>query len=148
MKRLYKSRKDKVIDGVCGGIAEYFGIDPTIIRLIWVLLLFAHGAGLILYLIAMIIIPREPLGAPAESADQGAERSVNTTAVSEETAEDRIDKNRLLMALIVIVTGFVLLMSSFTNFTIFSEEFGKIFLGVLLMAGGGYLLYKTAKERE
>ncbi|ACR79664.1 MULTISPECIES: PspC domain-containing protein [Kosmotoga] len=148
MKRLYKSRKDKVIDGVCGGIAEYFGIDPTIIRLIWVLLLFAHGAGLILYLIAMIIIPREPLGASAENTDQSAERSVNTTPTSLEDKENKIDKNRLLMALIVIVIGFVLLMSSFTTFTIFSVVFGKIFLGVLLMAGGGYLLYKLVKEGE
>jgi uncharacterized membrane protein HdeD (DUF308 family) len=96
----------------------------------------------------MIIIPREPLGASAENTDQSAERSVNTTPTSLEDKENKIDKNRLLMALIVIVIGFVLLMSSFTTFTIFSVVFGKIFLGVLLMAGGGYLLYKLVKEGE
>ncbi|HPX16403.1 MAG TPA: PspC domain-containing protein, partial [Petrotogaceae bacterium] len=59
-KRLYKSRTEKVIDGVCGGIAEYFGIDPTLVRLLWIASIFAGGAGIILYIIAMIIIPTEP----------------------------------------------------------------------------------------
>jgi len=57
-KRLYKSDSNKVIGGVCGGLGEYFGIDPVIFRIIAVLLIFAHGAGLLLYLIAWICIPK------------------------------------------------------------------------------------------
>ena len=59
-KRLYKSRTDKKIDGVCGGIATYFGIDPTAVRLLWVVLSCFGGSGLLAYIIAMIIIPEEP----------------------------------------------------------------------------------------
>lgn len=59
-KKLYKSRKNSVIDGVCGGIGEYFGIDPVIIRLIWVIGFFTGGIGIIAYIIAMIIIPVAP----------------------------------------------------------------------------------------
>lgn len=59
-KRLYKSKKEKMIDGVCGGLAEYIDIDPTIIRLLWVLLVFCAGTGVLAYIVAMIIIPREP----------------------------------------------------------------------------------------
>ena len=57
-KRLYKSRTNRVLCGVCGGIGEYFGIDPTIVRLLCVLL-GCTGTGLILYIIAAIIMPEE-----------------------------------------------------------------------------------------
>ena len=60
--RLYKSNEDKMIDGVCAGIAEYFGIDPTLIRLGWVLFCAMGGSGFIVYIIAAIIIPRRPEG--------------------------------------------------------------------------------------
>ena len=56
-KRLAKSRKDRKLDGVCGGIAEYFNIDSTIVRLVWVALCFINGFGLILYIIALIVMP-------------------------------------------------------------------------------------------
>ena len=57
-KRLYRSNKNRMIAGVCGGLAEYFNIDPTIVRLIWVLLtLISVGAGILAYIIAWIIIP-------------------------------------------------------------------------------------------
>ena len=58
-KRLYKSNTDKKLGGVCGGIAKYFGIDSTIVRLAWLVAVFCAGGGLIAYLIAYIVIPRE-----------------------------------------------------------------------------------------
>jgi len=60
VKRIYRSRKNRIIAGVCGGIAEYLNIDPTIIRLLWVLFSLLHGVGIILYIVAAIIIPEEP----------------------------------------------------------------------------------------
>lgn len=59
-KRLYKSNKNKMIDGVCGGIAEYFGIDPTLVRLAWVLFCAMGGSGVVAYILAAIIIPPNP----------------------------------------------------------------------------------------
>jgi phage shock protein PspC (stress-responsive transcriptional regulator) len=59
-KKLYKSRTDKKIDGVCAGIAEFFDIDPTLIRLIWALAIFCVGTGLLAYIVAAIILPRKP----------------------------------------------------------------------------------------
>ena len=56
-KRLYKSNENKMIDGVCGGIAEYFNMDPTLVRLGWVLFCALGGSGIIAYIIAAIIIP-------------------------------------------------------------------------------------------
>jgi phage shock protein C len=60
-KKLYRSSKDRILGGICGGIAEYFNADPTIVRLLFVLLLLASfGTAVIGYLIAWIIIPRNP----------------------------------------------------------------------------------------
>lgn len=61
MKKLYKSNQNKVIAGVCGGIAEYFNIDPTIIRLAWVLFCLIGGSGVLGYIICALVIPSEPM---------------------------------------------------------------------------------------
>ena len=58
MKKLYRKQEGKIICGVCGGIAEYFNIDPTLVRLAWVILTCFGGAGIWAYIIAAIIIPK------------------------------------------------------------------------------------------
>ncbi len=60
-KKLYRSKKNRIIAGVCGGIGEYFNVDPTLIRLLWLLIsVMSAGSGIIAYVIAWIIIPEEP----------------------------------------------------------------------------------------
>jgi PspC domain. len=59
-KRLYRSVRNKMICGVCQGIAEYINLDPTIVRLLWVLLSLWGGVGIILYIAAAIIMPVKP----------------------------------------------------------------------------------------
>lgn len=59
-KRLYRFRTDRKIAGVCGGLAAYFGIDPVIPRLIWVVLALGAGVGILAYLICWLVIPTEP----------------------------------------------------------------------------------------
>ncbi|MBE6488584.1 MAG: PspC domain-containing protein [Methanosphaera stadtmanae] len=58
-KKLYRSEYNRMIAGVCAGIAEYLDIDPTVIRLIWVLFTFFVGSGVLVYIIACLIIPNE-----------------------------------------------------------------------------------------
>ncbi len=72
-RRLYKSRRIRMIDGICGGIAEYFGVDVTIIRLLFVLLAVMGGTGLLVYIAAMIIMPSNPdfMWAPDPNVRQG-----------------------------------------------------------------------------
>jgi phage shock protein PspC (stress-responsive transcriptional regulator) len=61
IRRLYRSRKDRMLCGVCGGLAEYFEVDPMIVRLLWIVLtLLSLGAGIIAYLIACVIVPEKP----------------------------------------------------------------------------------------
>ncbi|NOR84795.1 PspC domain-containing protein [archaeon] len=61
-KRLYRSNNEKMISGVCGGVAEYFDVDPTIVRVLWVFLtLTGLGFGLILYIIMAFMVPENPI---------------------------------------------------------------------------------------
>lgn len=71
-RRLYRSRSNAMVGGVAAGIAEYFDLDPTLIRLVWVLLLFT-GTGLLLYLIAWIVIPPAPEGEPTRAFERTEE---------------------------------------------------------------------------
>jgi phage shock protein C len=61
-QRLYRSRTDRMIGGVCGGLASFFNIDPTIVRLIFVLLLLTGSAGFWIYVILLVVVPEEPQG--------------------------------------------------------------------------------------
>ncbi|KTD06758.1 PspC domain-containing protein [Legionella jamestowniensis] len=60
-KRLYRSRRDKMIAGVCGGLADYFNMDPTVMRLIFILLLLLGGSAILVYLIMWLVVPLEPV---------------------------------------------------------------------------------------
>jgi phage shock protein C len=60
IKRLYRSGREKILGGVCGGIGEYLNVDPTLIRLLWILISLAYGMGILLYIIMWIIVPRNP----------------------------------------------------------------------------------------
>lgn len=59
-KRLYKTNRNKMLEGVCGGIAEYFNLDPTFVRLGWILFCALGGSGILAYIIAAVVIPRNP----------------------------------------------------------------------------------------
>ena len=71
-KRFYRSRNDSVIAGVCGGLAERFGWDVTIIRIVAIVLALSGGAAIIAYIVAMVIVPKAPLGRGPVSAEEEA----------------------------------------------------------------------------
>ena len=59
-KRIYRSKHDRVLGGVCSGLGNYFNIDPVLVRVLWAVSFFVGGVGLLGYIIAWIIIPEEP----------------------------------------------------------------------------------------
>lgn len=59
IRRLYRSDEDRVIAGICGGLGDYFGIDPVLIRLVWIIFALTGGMGIVMYLLFWIFIPRE-----------------------------------------------------------------------------------------
>ena len=66
MQRLYRSKKERILGGVCAGLGEHLNVDPTVIRLVWaVVTLLSFGTGIIIYILAWIIIPEDDTGGAA-----------------------------------------------------------------------------------
>ena len=87
-KKLYRSKKDHMIAGVCGGIAEYFDVDTTLIRLLTVLFVLLGGAGVAVYIIAWIIIPKNPEEVSDDKLDKREEPKEKIKKEAEEVAEE------------------------------------------------------------
>jgi phage shock protein C len=89
VKKLYRSTNDRMIGGVCGGLGEYLGIDPTVIRLIYVIIALTGGAGVLIYLIMLLVVPEGSAGnapSPASSVPEPAPEAL--TEPTEEEPED------------------------------------------------------------
>lgn len=151
MHRLYKSRKNKVIDGVCGGIGEYFGIDPVIIRLLWVALFFAYGSGIILYIIAMIIIPPAPINREREQEEvTDSSSGFKDEFHKNERRHDNFQDKRVIsivVALFLIFIGASLMLSLLTPFNFFQISW-KIIVSLILIAIGGSMVYGFIRENK
>ena len=80
-ERLYRSRSDRMLFGVAGGMADWLDLDPSLVRLVWALLILAGGIGLLLYIVAAIVIPEEPIGGTVAAAG-GAAAAAATAAGS------------------------------------------------------------------
>ncbi len=140
--RIYRSRKESLIAGVCGGLGEYFDIDPVIIRLIFVLLIFAGGAGLIGYIIAWIIIPQAPATGTAESAEvppPPAQGEAPSTPAAE-----RREKGAYLTGLILIVIGGVFLFSNLFHWF----EFWELWPVILIVIGAVIVIKAKGSKDE
>jgi len=94
-KRLYRSRDDRMIAGVCGGLAEYFSIDPTIVRLVLLFLTLWGGGGFLVYVLSWIVIPERPASAKTpvvkeskQVEDKPASREPASVVVDEPEAEE------------------------------------------------------------
>ncbi len=155
-KRLYRSRTDRMIWGVCGGLAKYFNIDPTIIRVIAVLLTFASGGvGIIAYIILAIVVPlessqatvpkdviRENVEEMKETASQLAEEIRSTfekkEGASKEAAKPR-PRGRDILGIILIIIGLLFLLGSFNLFWWFHWHYLwpviLVIIGLLIIFG-------------
>ncbi|MEZ5358663.1 MAG: PspC domain-containing protein [Candidatus Zixiibacteriota bacterium] len=135
--RLYRSRTDSTIAGVCGGLGEYFNIDPTIIRILFVLFLFVDGVSLLAYIIAWIIIPRQPL-AVVDNEVTGA-----TAKPLERKEKEYPGWNKYLPGGILIGIGV---------FFILREHYWwwhtERFWPLLLIGVGVFLLFRFTREKK
>lgn len=142
--KLYKSSSDRIIDGVCGGLAEYLGIEATVVRLLLVAFsILSVGGGVIFYIIGMVVIPTRPLGPEAgDEAGKGAGRSAGGATVT------------LVLGIIIVIIGLTLLFDYYDilPITFAFTQFGKLALPIIFILIGGALLLGRAKsgpgERE
>lgn len=154
-KRLYRSVKSKVFGGVAGGIAEYFDIDPIIIRLLFVIIAFAGGGGALVYLILWIALPIEPItpftmnmgsGDPTGSANTG---ETSSTEYSSETSNPfnipvkPENRNGLIGGILLISLGLIFLANRFIPNINFHDLWP-----LLLVLLGGVLIATSLAERK
>jgi phage shock protein PspC (stress-responsive transcriptional regulator) len=132
MKKLYKSRTDKMISGICGGMAKYFGIDPTIVRIAWAVFT-VLGAGILAYIVCIFVIPDEPLDAIQTSPD------VATSKL------DTSNSMRIVFAVIVIIVGLSLLFGNLSLGWV-SDWVSKLFWPLLLIGIGAVIIFTVTKN--
>lgn len=148
-KKLYRSRNDRMLAGVAGGLAEYFGIDPVLMRVIFILVFFLGGGGLLAYIILWIVVPEEQL---VFNMPQGQNSSTGTADASENLNSDQSSTNyfesyqknlaqkssnrSLLGGIILIVIGMLFLADNFIPHI----HFGDFWPLILIAIGVGLLL--------
>lgn len=150
MKRLYKSRKEKVIDGVCGGIAEYFEVDPVLVRIVFVLFFFAGGAAFLAYIVGMIIMQRRPQEGE-EGQESGDAKHVDAEVISENDGKQaRANPGSLIIGLILIAIGAFFLLENLHIFRGFYWWFRHNFWdwvipGIVVAFGVALIVRSTEK---
>ena len=158
-KRLYRSRTDRMLWGVAGGLGKYFGIDPVIVRLIFILLIFAGGFGIVAYIIMAIVVPlegskavepqetiRENLGEIKETATRlGQEvRSTFSSGAEKSDADAAVEKRRRnALGIILIIIGIIFLVITLNVFWWF--EWTRLW--PLILIAVGILLIVSFRKR-
>lgn len=138
MKKLYRSRGEKVLGGVCGGLGKYFEIDPVLIRIIFVVIGLFHGLGIIAYILLWIIIPEEPFifpGSGYSSNQKESESFRKDFTMQEPELRKSNDTGRLVAGIFLIGIGLLFLSHKFFYFFHFRDilPFGLLLLGVILI---------------
>ncbi|MFZ0454411.1 MAG: PspC domain-containing protein [Ignavibacteriaceae bacterium] len=136
-KKLYRSRKDKMIGGVAGGLGEYFDIDSTLVRIIFVVSLFLGGTGVLAYIILWIVIPEEPwvfnMGQGDEKKDDAANPGSAKSPPNSDylrALDERRHKRATVAGVILIVFGVIFLADNFVPRIHFSDYFPLILVAI------------------
>lgn len=143
--KLYRSKEDKIIGGVCGGISEFLGIDSIIIRIIFILLLFANGMGFILYILLWIIIPENPNQNEVKSESvKLVESEIKKTELRKKEIKENKHKSEIVIGSVLVALGLFFLFDNY--FTWF--DFAVLWPVVLIVIGFMLLFRKGNKRKE
>ena len=145
-KKLQRSRNHRIMSGVCGGLGEYFDIDPIIFRFGFVALLLAGGSSIIIYLILLIVVPKEPLVINANYNENSASSGTFDNFQQQDLGktDDADNSNRTIFGLILICGGAFLLLNNLVK--AFNIE--KLWPAILVIIGLGLLFQKPKKDNN
>ena len=135
-KRLYRSHKEKMIGGVCGGLAEYFDIDPVFIRILFVVAVFAGGSGILAYIICWIIIPEQPYSTPVTPTAPASQQAPPQPAPVPQPSNHR---GSMSAGVILIIIGGLFLADNFLP----HFHFGDFWPIILILLGLAILSRST-----
>lgn len=140
-EKLHRSKKNKIIAGVCGGIAEYFNVDVTLIRLAWVLAVFFGGSGIVLYILAVVIMPEEKVIIEKNTVNTPTEGEIiegdNGESTQPESVKDKETKRRQIFGIILVGLGVYFLLERFFRFNMHD------WWPAILIVIGAVLLFKS-----
>lgn len=148
MSGLQRSKKNRMLAGVAGGLAEYFGVDVALVRLLWVLTFFVGGTGVLVYIIASIVIPEEKNNSGPVLEAPGTEQEAGSETDAHETREDLEKKaakaraaretRRRNAGLLLIGLGIVFLVEEVFPWDLFQLSWPLLLIvvGILIMARG------------
>ncbi len=142
MQKLFRSRSEKVLAGVCGGLSQYFNIDPVFIRIVFVVALLSGGIGLIAYIIFWIAAPLEPLRFSPTNLEY-VDTEVPPTQINEEEKKEMPQKNKMIFGYLSIAIGVIIILGETLPFFDFSYVLALIFIGI-----GLFLLFSNKKTEE
>ena len=138
-QKLYRSRTNKVFAGVCGGLAEYFDVDPIVIRILFVLMVLFGGTGIVLYIAAIFIVPKKSL----MIQDVPVEQQTASVSPNNDTA-----RNWFGIALVTI--GILLLLANMEIFHVFNfleDAFEYVFPVLLIILGMAIIYYRQSQTQ-
>lgn len=142
-KRLYRSRKYKMIGGVAGGLAEYFDIDPVFMRALFIITALGYGIGFIAYIVLWIIVPLRPkiYIDPDKGifTEQTEEEPVEITGLSENSAYNR----KTIFGAVLIALGIIFFLDNFIVSISFKDIYPLLIIGI-----GAFVLYRGFKEKS
>ncbi|KER09172.1 MAG: hypothetical protein HY22_13260 [[Candidatus Thermochlorobacteriaceae] bacterium GBChlB] len=141
-KRLYRTTRERVLGGVCAGLADYFEIDPVIVRLIFLVALLVGGGGLFAYVVLWVLMPEKEQFSQTEPAGLASELNADPTFNLEPQSSDK-SKGTTIAGIALIVLGVVLLADMLIPQFSFKYAFP-----ILLMGVGGALLWRTFQKSE
>jgi phage shock protein C len=152
-KKLYRSRTDRVIAGVCGGLGEYFEIDPIIFRGVFILLCLPGGFGFLFYLLLTVIVPRSPGDVVVEGSRKeefrgmayGMKDHLNDLAHKIRESDNWFSGRRNVVGLIIVIVGLFLFVQQIFPFRWFHWNF---FWPVLLIVFGVLILTKHERHNH
>lgn len=148
-KKLYRSKTDRVIFGVCGGLGEYFEIDPILIRIIFILLAFSGGSGVIIYLLLAVIIPEgKEQNGKAKKLDEVIEDAQGKTQDLAEQIKNNsnwIANARNIIGLIIVLWGFDILFKQIFNFSPFTWINWGVFWALIVILIGAKIILSNKK---
>ena len=154
-ERLYRSRSDRMLFGVAGGMADWLDLDPSLVRLVWALLVLAGGIGFLLYIVAAIVIPEEPVGGAAAASAGAAGAAAAQGSRADASADDwyarrqarrdaraqRGGNGAVIFGLVLIVLGGWFLVNRYLNI-----DSALVVPGVLIVLGAGLVVVALGRS--
>jgi phage shock protein C len=139
-QKLYRSQANKVFAGVCGGLAEYFDVDPVVIRIIFVLMVLFGGSGVLLYIVAIFIVPKRPY----QSQNVAPDQTVPIAQTKNDNVRNWFGGALVLFGLIILLAN----LEIFHFFNFLEDAFEYVFPVLLIILGMAIIYYRQSQEER